>query len=600
MRHLFLLFCGLSWAIFGYGQGIAPNFTPDFKGAVNPWTKTPFAHRDSSFQFAIISDLAGGYREANIFPEAVKKINRMVPEFVMSVGDLIEGYTKDTAQILRWWHQFDGWVGQLESPFFYVPGNHDLTNKVMTRIWEQRYGRAYYHFVYRDVLFLVLSSEDGAPAELGETGNMSPAQVAYFQQVLAQHKEVKWTLLFMHRPLWFPKEPGMEPLEALLQDRNYTVFAGHAETYVKEQRFGRDYYVLASTGSGSDLSGDVYGEFDQIAWVTMGPKGPRVANLNLTGILDTNVRTTASLPFSNAMKNSSVVRHVPILEENKEINTFNTALLFKNQLAAPLHIEGQFFQHPVFRMSETRLDTVLQAGQSLRWPVRLNMSPGQRASEQAPVVFQWKMEAQGAGKLFERHGAHPITVQPVRRCLPAPKQLVLDGRWQEWGKAEALLPDHLEYYLKTWHGPADMSYDVRVARDDKFLYLALRVQDDSLLYTPFRHSWEQEGAEMTLVLSDSVQIRVSFSATNDAQHPMVDIQENWPAQAILAADRRLDGFSAEIAIPVEALQKLYGKPLQQFQLQWVIYDHDGMEDQYKGTKAFWMPEYQGAGVFRVF
>jgi hypothetical protein len=71
-------------------------------------------------------------------------------------------------------------------------------------------------------------------------------------------------------------------------------------------------------------------------------------------------------------------------------------------------------------------------------------------------------------------------------------------------------------------------------------------------------------------------------------------------RATLAATRRLDGFDAEIALPIAALKLLQGKTLQQFQLQWVIYDHDGLEDQYKGTKAYWMPEHQGAAVFRVY
>ena len=57
-------------------------------------------------------------------------------------------------------------------PFFYVPGNHDVTNPEMEKIWEEKFGRRYYHFVYNDVLFLILNSDD-PPG----TSGLSEAQV---------------------------------------------------------------------------------------------------------------------------------------------------------------------------------------------------------------------------------------------------------------------------------------------------------------------------------------------------------------------------------------------------------------------------------------
>ena len=109
MRHLILtILLGFSsWAL---AQRVA--FEPDTLSALNPWTDQEFAQPDDSFQFAVIGDLTGGYR-SGVFPVAVDKANAVSPDFVISVGDLIEGYTKDTAQIQRWWNQFDKWVGKL-------------------------------------------------------------------------------------------------------------------------------------------------------------------------------------------------------------------------------------------------------------------------------------------------------------------------------------------------------------------------------------------------------------------------------------------------------------------------------------------------------
>jgi hypothetical protein len=42
----------------------------------------------------IVTDRTGGHRE-HVFRDAMPKVNLLRPAFVMSVGDLIEGYTED-------------------------------------------------------------------------------------------------------------------------------------------------------------------------------------------------------------------------------------------------------------------------------------------------------------------------------------------------------------------------------------------------------------------------------------------------------------------------------------------------------------------------
>ena len=49
-------------------------------------------------------------------------------------------------------------------------------------------------------------------------------------------------------------------------------------------RNGMNYYQLATIGGGSSMRGVEYGEFDQIAWITMRSDGPMFANILLDGI----------------------------------------------------------------------------------------------------------------------------------------------------------------------------------------------------------------------------------------------------------------------------------------------------------------------------
>ena len=157
MKRLFLpLFFFLS-AVSLFSQ--APKIVIEVEEGVNPWNHLQVNNSPQSFQFAIVTDRTGGLRPG-IFASAVPKLNLLQPEFVMSVGDLIMGYTTDEARIDREWDEFDAMVDQLQMPFFYLPGNHDYINDVMAKKWKERHGKDYYHFTYQDVLFLCLNSEE--------------------------------------------------------------------------------------------------------------------------------------------------------------------------------------------------------------------------------------------------------------------------------------------------------------------------------------------------------------------------------------------------------------------------------------------------------
>jgi 3',5'-cyclic AMP phosphodiesterase CpdA len=291
MKRLFLGLCatllvGAAVAWSG-GRALRPDF--DFKREDrNPVSRLTLNNDPAEFQFAIVSDRTGGHR-GKIFSRAVEQLNLLQPEFVVSVGDLIEGYTEDQQRLAVEWREFQTYVSRLQMPFFYVPGNHDLANKTQDTLWGEKFGRRYYEFVYRNVLFLMLSSED-PPGRDG--GAVSADQLAFVKKALDANPGVRWTLVFLHKPMWYERDvekSGWPEVEMLLAGRPHTVFAGHVHRYQKFVRHGRNYYQLATTGGGSKLRGVQYGEFDHIVWVTMTPQGPMLANILLDGILPENL-----------------------------------------------------------------------------------------------------------------------------------------------------------------------------------------------------------------------------------------------------------------------------------------------------------------------
>ncbi len=293
-----------------------PKFEHEILEGQKPWTSENFELGEEDFTFAIISDLTGGERKG-IFSIAVEQINRLEPTFVLSIGDLIDGGTEDLLKLEKEWDSFDMRASKLEVPFFYLGGNHDLTNPVMREFWKQRFGPRYYHFLYEDVLFLMIDSEDFEEERMNEiyharakalkvihgevegkytdteyyhmperkTGAMSTAQFEYYKQILNTYQNVKWTFVLMHKPVWArADEKGLGRLEKVLEDRPYTVINGHVHSFSHRIKNNRDYIILGTTG-GAQKDGDSKA-FDHITLVRMAKEKPIITHLKLSGILD--------------------------------------------------------------------------------------------------------------------------------------------------------------------------------------------------------------------------------------------------------------------------------------------------------------------------
>ncbi len=294
----------------------APSFQHSIASGGKPWSHEHFDDAQGKFTFAIFSDLNGGERRG-VFEIAMAQLSLLHPEFILSVGDLIDGANLDPSALKKEWDDFDFRVSQTTAPVFYVGGNHNLTGQALREVWAERYGPLYYHFVYKNSLFLVLDTEDHAKERMEEiyqaraaaiavldgdhpekaqemeyyrmpervTGAIGPEQSSYFQQVIVDHPDVQWILLFMHKPVWQSEdEPDFAKIESALADRPYTLFNGHFHAYSHTVRKGRDYFMLGTTGGGQ--SPDQEMAFDHVTLVTMTPDGPSIAHLKLEGILD--------------------------------------------------------------------------------------------------------------------------------------------------------------------------------------------------------------------------------------------------------------------------------------------------------------------------
>jgi predicted MPP superfamily phosphohydrolase len=299
---------------FRYDQAAFPK--------AKPWTSKDFRNKPDNFQFAIIGDRTGGANVLKTFDMAMDQLNLLQPEFVINVGDLIEGYSEDKAELNAEWDEADVMLKKLEMPFFHTPGNHDIANDVAQQVWLNRHGATYYNFLYNNVLFIVLNSEDPprvAPegikekleiynrlqtedpakaqemlaefmsdeavvAALGKHVEFSDKQVAFVKNTLAQNPDVRWTFLFVHEPAWEKPSESFKAIQQLVKDRDHTFFGGHLHYYDYDEIDGHEHITMGPAGASFHQEGP--GNVDHIMWVTMTDKGPQMGNIALKGLFD--------------------------------------------------------------------------------------------------------------------------------------------------------------------------------------------------------------------------------------------------------------------------------------------------------------------------
>ncbi|MGM7723504.1 metallophosphoesterase family protein [Metabacillus sp. Hm71] len=293
-----------------------------------PWFSDLKPTKTGDYSFAVVGDRCG-ITTPGVFEKGLELVQVLKPDFVLSVGDLIEGYWNNEAEAHEEWDYVDHLLTKLDLPFFHVVGNHDYGNETMVKVWRERKGFEYYAFRYHDALFLFVNTEESPEGmsgdflevfrkvtedvkrepekskehvqeffnqmmskaskedlEKGNHPNISDKQLAFFENVLKENQDVNQTFVLMHKPAWKTKDTQFQRLEEMLKDRKYTMFAGHLHQLEVMKRNGRDHIQMGRTGA--CWHGEAVGSIDHILWVTVrnGETNFHVIDLNGASTLE--------------------------------------------------------------------------------------------------------------------------------------------------------------------------------------------------------------------------------------------------------------------------------------------------------------------------
>ena len=559
----------------------------EIEGA-KPYTSLDLNNDDCQFQFAIVTDRTGGHRPG-VFMDGVNKLNLLQPEFVMSVGDLIEGYTEDTIELNKQWNEFEGFVSALEMPFFYLPGNHDITNEVMEKVYLERFGKTFYHFIYKDVLFLCLNTEDQWRGS--NKGTISDPQFEYIKNILDTNNDVRWTFVFMHQPLWILENTERwNDVETLLDSRKHTVFVGHHHHYVKYERNNGKYFMLATTGGSSPLRGPQLGEFDHVVWVTMTDEGPIFANLLLNGIWGENVVTEGSVDFFQSVINRNPIRIVPMLTDETTFKGGQVSIKVFNDDNIPMHVEWDksfswslkaSFNKPSMNIPPNSVDSLV---------VDLEVRKGEQPIEglsALPIKASVTLESEtypGITIPFN-YNLKPVNKESLTR---APREVTIDGDLSDW--------DDLPYRLQNLPEES-ISASFGLNYTDDALLIAVKVMDDQLFLDTGEVAWRQDFIGLVVNADELAISAMRYGAgwyTNSILFTVAPATEALPASTYY--DDKLPegtlyhchtiegGYVLEAAIPIQYIKERQGEDWESIRFNLIVQDRD------EETEAF--PRYR--------
>ncbi len=198
----------------------------------------------NDFRFSILGDRTGS-TQPGIYGRVWREVDLLHPDFVITVGDTIQGGT-DAAAAKEWRELRPFFAQYNQYPLYFTPGNHDVFSATSQLLYEKETGRpVQYGFNYQDAHFTVLDNSRSL--------ELSAGQLEFLELDLMKNKDQSPKFVFFHQPFWIPLiKLGASnfPLHQLALKYGVThIVSGHGHQFLRMTRDGVSYIEVGSSGA---------------------------------------------------------------------------------------------------------------------------------------------------------------------------------------------------------------------------------------------------------------------------------------------------------------------------------------------------------------
>ncbi len=240
-------------------------------------------HTEVVHTLAILPDRTAG-RDWGMpyLKQAVEDLNRIQPQAVFTIGDMVQGYTRSMARYDAEADDYFKIVSHLTAPFYPIAGNHDVISgfrnpedRQFEIRYKERFGPLYFaaHLGFASVIALY-SDEQLESAPAFGTGQIEWAKGQIKEASLA-HRPI---IVLMHKPAWRYRNSHWDEIHAALAEARQTgievlVIAGHFHSLQRDKdRDGVQYQIIGTCGGMID-QGPLAGQMQHLALLRIAEGG---------------------------------------------------------------------------------------------------------------------------------------------------------------------------------------------------------------------------------------------------------------------------------------------------------------------------------------
>ena len=234
-----------------------------------------------TFRIAILPDRTTG-RDWGLpyLQAAARDLNRIRPDAVFTVGDMVQGYTRDVAEWERQVAEYKSITGKITAPFLPVPGNHDVISgsrvpgdRTFADLYLQKFGPLQYMAELEGASVIVMFSDEG----LGDSKmQVNDGQLNWLQTSLDRAAaRAKPIIIMMHRPLWrYDSVKWFERIHPLLvKAKVAAVIAGHLHSLQDDPAQDGVKYLVVGTCGGAIDQHPLAGQLQHLTFVQIDADG---------------------------------------------------------------------------------------------------------------------------------------------------------------------------------------------------------------------------------------------------------------------------------------------------------------------------------------
>ncbi len=268
---------------------------------------TAHAGKDKDITIVILGDRTAGHREG-IYGAVIEKAREDRPDLYVTIGDQIEGYTRDEAVINAQWREYFKIVRRIRRRLLILPGNHDVWSGASEKIWIKRTGwETNYSTDFRGIHLVFF--ENGRWAKID---SLPEERIAWLESDLKAHRNAKLTFVFFHRPYWYytlPSGKADRLHEIFAANGVDAVFSGHLHRHGSGIYDGIYYTMVGSSGGVMEDNVPIKGHFYNYVKVEVKGSDFSIKTVPLDGDreLPVDFVTIADLKFFDRIEDRYVV-----------------------------------------------------------------------------------------------------------------------------------------------------------------------------------------------------------------------------------------------------------------------------------------------------